>query len=81
MGSQENVQPRKKRGPPATGKGKPVQVRLQPDLLEKVDAYARQMTWPVRPKLIQEYSRPEAIRRILVEYFDKELRKAKRRKK
>ena len=31
MGSQENVQPRKKRGPPATGKGTPVQVRLQPE--------------------------------------------------
>jgi hypothetical protein len=81
MGSQENVQPRKKRGPPPTGKGKPVQVRLQPDLLEMVDAYARQMEWPIRPTFWQDRSRPEAIRRILVIYFTNELRKAKRRKK
>jgi hypothetical protein len=72
MGSQENVQPRKKRGPPASGKGTPVQVRLQPDLLEMVDAYARQMEWPTRPTMMQIMSRPEAIRRILFEYFSKQ---------
>ncbi len=78
MGSQENVQPRKKRGPPATGKGTPVQVRLQPDLLEMVDAYARQMKWPKRPTMTQYMSRPEAIRQILGEYFATKLRKAKK---
>jgi hypothetical protein len=80
MSPQEKVVPQK-RGRPATGKGTQVQVRLQPDLLELVDAYARQMTWPIRPKMVQIASRPEAIRRILVEYFAKELKKAKRRKK
>jgi hypothetical protein len=36
----KTVQPRKRRGPAPTGKGVPVQVRLQPDLLAKVDVYA-----------------------------------------
>jgi hypothetical protein len=80
MSGQEKVVPQK-RGRPPTGKGTQVQVRLQPDLLEMVDAYAREMKWPVRPTLMQDMSRPEAIRRILVEYFAKELNKAKQRKK
>ena len=49
--------PRKKRGPTATGKGDPIMVRAQPDLLSKIDAWiARQ---EIRP------SRPEAIRRLV----------------
>ena len=63
MGAQEKVIPQKP-GRPAHGKGTRVQVRLQPDLLEMVDAYARQMEWPVRPTMMQYMSRPEAIRRI-----------------
>lgn len=47
----EIVQPQKRRGRTPTGKGVPVQVRLQPELLAKVDAYAAErMT--TRPKVI-----------------------------
>lgn len=47
----------KKIGRPATGKGTPVQVRLQPDQLAAVDSWAaRQKDAP---------SRPEAIRRLV----------------
>jgi hypothetical protein len=51
------VQPRKKRGPPATGKGHPVQVRLQPGILEALDVWIDKQRHP--------RSRPEAIRQIL----------------
>jgi len=48
---------RKKRGPPATGKGTPILVRLQPPLLATLDAWIA----------IQEtsFTRPEAIRRLI----------------
>jgi len=46
---------RKKPGPPATGKGTPILVRLQPDLLKALDSWAE-------PNHI---SRPEAIRRLV----------------
>jgi hypothetical protein len=50
-------QSRKKPGPPATGKGTLIGVRLQPNDLAKVDSWAaRQDDKP---------SRPEAIRRLL----------------
>lgn len=57
MSGQETVQP-KKRGPQPTGKGTPIQVRLQPDQLAALDAWIAQQSDP-RP------SRPEAIRLIL----------------
>jgi len=47
----------KSRGRPATGKGTPVQVRLQPDQLAKVDAW--------RDAQDDKPSRPEAIRRLV----------------
>src|ERR1019366_8395217 len=43
------VQPRKKRGPAPTGKGTPIQVRAQPDMLGALDAWiARQDDRPSR---------------------------------
>lgn len=55
-GAREKMQPQK-RGRPAIGKGTPVQVRLQPDLLARLDAY--------RATLPDEPSRPEAIRGMI----------------
>ena len=46
-----------KRGPPPTGKGTPVMLRLQPDLLAWVDSE--------RAKLDPEPTRPEFIRRLI----------------
>ena len=58
MAPQETLQPKKRRGPAPSGQGTPVQVRLQPELLEAVDA------WIARhPEA--NISRPEAIRQIL----------------
>lgn len=51
---------RKKPGPPATGKGTPVLVRLQPELLEPLDKAAAE---------INEASRPEVIRRIIRDWL------------
>ena len=56
MAKQETVQPRK-RGPKPTGKGVPIQVRMQPDELAKLDKW--------RVKIVDEPSRPEAIRRLV----------------
>jgi Arc/MetJ-type ribon-helix-helix transcriptional regulator len=53
----QTVQPQKRRGPAPTGKGHPVQVRLQPDLLFSLDA------WIAKQR--EHQSRPEAIREIL----------------
>jgi len=54
--AKQTVQPRKRRGPPPTGKGVPVQVRLQPELLVRLDGWiAAQEDKP---------SRPEALRRL-----------------
>jgi hypothetical protein len=49
-----------KRGRPATGKGEPVQVRLQPSQIAAVDAWIEAQGDP-KP------SRPEAIRRLIDE--------------
>jgi hypothetical protein len=50
------VIPKKRKGPAPTGKGTPVMVRLQPDLVASLDAWiGRQDPRP---------SRPEAIRRL-----------------
>lgn len=56
MSKQETLQPRK-RGPAPTGKGLPVQVRMQPDQLAALDAWRERQ--PDQP------SRPEAVRRIV----------------
>lgn len=61
MAGQQTVQP-KKRGPKPTGKGTPIQVRLQPEQLAALDAWIVGQEEP-RP------SRPEAIRRILEAFF------------
>lgn len=57
------VQPqtRRKPGPPPTGKGTPIQVRLQPDQLAELDAWVA--------KEMPDQSRPEAIREILRRWF------------
>lgn len=51
----------KRRGRPATGKGEPVQVRLQPDQLRELD------DWIAKEGKGQ--TRPEAIRDILRRWF------------
>jgi hypothetical protein len=48
----------KKRGPPPTGKGLLLGVRLQPSLLNALDAWIAEQPTPI--------SRPEAMRKILV---------------
>ena len=54
----KTVIPRKKRGPPATGKGAPVVVRMQPPQLRALDGWIAQQPPPFP-------SRPEAIRRLV----------------
>ena len=51
----------KSRGRPATGKGQTIGVRLQPDLLAKIDALRAEHDPPP--------SRPEAIRQIIEATF------------
>jgi metal-responsive CopG/Arc/MetJ family transcriptional regulator len=53
----QTVISRKKRGPPPTGKGTPVMVRVQPDLMKRLDDWSRAQK--------DEPSRPEAIRRLV----------------
>jgi hypothetical protein len=53
----KTVQPKKRRGPAPTGKGTPVQVRLQPRHLKALDAWIAKQKPPV--------TRPEAIRALL----------------
>jgi hypothetical protein len=55
--AKQTVQPQKRRGPVPTGKGHPVQVRLQPGLLGALDE------WIARQR--EHRSRPEAIRELL----------------
>jgi hypothetical protein len=55
--AKQTLQPKKKRGPAPTGKGTPVQVRLQPSHLKALDAWIAQQTTPV--------TRPEAIRAMM----------------
>lgn len=62
MGAQETLQPKKRRGPAPTGKGIPVQVRLQPDQLAPLDAWIADQPDP-KP------SRPEAIRFALADWL------------
>jgi len=53
----QTVLTRKKRGPPATGKGTLVGVRLQPDLLGALDEWVLHQPEPL--------TRPEAVRSLL----------------
>jgi len=53
----QTVISKKKRGPPATGKGTPIMVRLQPSPLAKLDQWIRDQD--------DQPSRPEAIRRLV----------------
>jgi hypothetical protein len=57
MKKQATLQPQKKRGPLPTGKGTPVQVRLQPVELATIDNWRR--------KQEDLPSRPESIRRLV----------------
>jgi hypothetical protein len=59
---QESVIPKKRRGPVPTGKGQPIVVRTQPDLLSALDRWIARHPEP-KP------SRPEAVRRVLVEHL------------
>jgi hypothetical protein len=53
----QSVISQKKRGPPPTGKGTPILVRVQPALLANLDA------WITTQKI--SLSRPEAIRQLI----------------
>jgi hypothetical protein len=55
--ARQSVISRKKRGPPPTGKGVPILVRLQPALLTNVDQWIANQDIP--------FTRPEAIRRLI----------------
>jgi hypothetical protein len=55
--ARQSVISRKKRGPPPTGKGVPILVRLQPPLLADVDQWIAKHDIP--------FTRPEAIRRLI----------------
>ena len=57
MAKQETVVAQKRRGPAPTGKGTPIVVRMQPDLLAPLDEWIK--------KQREHRSRPEAIRKIL----------------
>jgi hypothetical protein len=54
----QTVIPRKKRGPPATGKGEPVVVRMHPPMLAGLDDWIAKQKQPFP-------SRPEAVRRLI----------------
>jgi hypothetical protein len=53
----QSLVPKKKRGPPPTGHGIQIQVRIQPDKLAELDRWIATQT--------DQPSRPEAIRRIV----------------
>ena len=55
-------QPPRKRGPPATGKGLLVGVRLQPPQLKALDVWIERQP--------AKMSRPEAVRKILANALD-----------
>jgi hypothetical protein len=55
--ARQSVISRKKRGPPATGKGIPILVRIQPLLLSNLDVWIANQTTSL--------TRPEAIRRLV----------------
>jgi len=55
--ARQSVISRKKRGPPATGKGVPILVRMHPPLLATLDVWIT--------KQDTSFTRPEAIRRLI----------------
>jgi hypothetical protein len=55
--ARQSVIPQKKRGPPATGKGTPIMVRIQPHGLTALDGWIERQD--------DKPSRPEAIRRLV----------------
>lgn len=57
MAKQETVITKKRRGPPPTGKGELIGVRLLPEPLGALDAWIARQREPM--------SRPEAIRRLM----------------
>ena len=57
------IEKKKKMGRPPTDT-EPVMIRMKPDMIEQIDAYRR--TVDDLP------TRPEAIRRILAEFFDRQ---------
>src|SRR5579872_4472038 len=54
----KTVIPQKRRGPPATGKGEPVVVRMHRPQLQALDAWIAEQPQPFP-------SRPEAVRRLV----------------
>lgn len=58
MAGKDTLLTQKRRGPAPTGKGELVGVRLQPDMLKRLDSWIS-VQGPNPP------SRPEAIRRLL----------------
>jgi hypothetical protein len=54
----KTVIPKKKRGPPPTGKGEPIVVRMHPPMLASLDAWIAHQPQPFP-------SRPEAVRRLV----------------
>ena len=63
--TQETVKSRKRRGPPPTGKGEPVLVRLQPNDLADLDGWINLHAPAV--------TRPEALRRLMwIALFERE---------
>jgi hypothetical protein len=52
------VVPKKKRGPPATGHGQPIVVRMHPPQLKALDSWIAQQPPPFP-------SRPEAVRKLV----------------
>ena len=53
----QSVISKKKRGPPATGKGTPIMVRLQPTDLSDLDTWAATQS--------EQLTRPEAVRQLM----------------
>jgi hypothetical protein len=54
----QTVIPKKKRGPPPTGQGEPVVVRMHPPQLQALDAWIAEQGPPFA-------TRPEAVRRLI----------------
>lgn len=65
MDGKDTLIPKKRRGPAPTGQGTPVMVRLQPNMLAKLDAWREQEARD--GGLSKANSRAHAIREILSE--------------
>lgn len=71
MARQNVIAKKKKRGPPATGKGEQIVVRMHPEQLAPLDAwiedtYKRAVSnWDQRGPPPKKPTRPEAIRRLV----------------